>query len=467
MSDSLMMIIGIFVAIILMFVFPLMQIAGESDELSQTVVQVAVSDFVNTVANQGKITEFDYNELVQKLTATNNAYEIEIEAQILDDNPRRVTTTGNNELVGEYKYYSVYTSTILDKVTTTSEYILKKDDYIIATVKNTNITLGTQLKNFLYRLIGRESYTIGTSASGLVAINGEDNIEISGMTENEIKYPDKEITVKTKVRKEEIISTDEDEFSTIVILDCESTTMPFHNEQGDSETFIQNIINGLDGSGSLGFILTSSPSTVYGSDSISWIYNATVNNASENYCTAINTALGWLESKEEKKCIVFLSWRPDQSYLKDAINVLTSNLDRFDWFYTTYCCTDYYSSAQWYSAIESEKLRGTLGSGDEETRFERVSSTVKVTWIEQPPVSENVVDFKIKLTNVDHSGQASIKINGTEYIIGINIPSYVMYNDTTKDEYILDLKLVVELLGMTTEEWLNSEVELSYSQTSE
>lgn len=68
---------------------------------------------------------------------------------------------------------------------------------------------------------------------------------------------------------------------------------------------------------------------------------------------------------------------------------------------------------------------------------------------------------------MDHSGQASIKINGTEYIIGINIPSYVMYNDTTKDEYILDLKLVVELLGMTTEEWLNSEVELSYSQTSE
>ena len=67
MSDTLMAIIGIFLATILMFVFPIMEIAGKSDEMSQTVVQVAVSDFVNKVTSQGKITQFDFNELVQKL----------------------------------------------------------------------------------------------------------------------------------------------------------------------------------------------------------------------------------------------------------------------------------------------------------------------------------------------------------------------------------------------------------------
>ena len=49
MSDTLMAIIGIFLATILMFVFPIMEIAGKSDEMSQTVVQVAVSDFVNNL----------------------------------------------------------------------------------------------------------------------------------------------------------------------------------------------------------------------------------------------------------------------------------------------------------------------------------------------------------------------------------------------------------------------------------
>ena len=53
-----MAIIGIFLAVLLMFIFPLMEIGGKSDEIAQTVVQVAVSNFVNKVATQGKITRF-------------------------------------------------------------------------------------------------------------------------------------------------------------------------------------------------------------------------------------------------------------------------------------------------------------------------------------------------------------------------------------------------------------------------
>ena len=89
MSDTLMSIIGIFFAVILMFIFPTLEMANKSDELSQTVAQVAVTDFVNKVASKGKITELDYNELEQKLYATGNSYDIQIEVQILDDNPRR------------------------------------------------------------------------------------------------------------------------------------------------------------------------------------------------------------------------------------------------------------------------------------------------------------------------------------------------------------------------------------------
>ena len=112
MSDTLMSIIGIFLAIIIMFVFPLMELAGKGDEVSQTVVEVAVADFVNTVATTGQITWSDYNELVQKLYSTGNSFDIQIEAQILDDNPRRATTTASSDVLGEYRYYSVYTKSV-------------------------------------------------------------------------------------------------------------------------------------------------------------------------------------------------------------------------------------------------------------------------------------------------------------------------------------------------------------------
>lgn len=171
MSDTLISIVGIFLAVILMFIFPLMTVASKNDELAQTAVQVAVTEFVNDVSTQGKITQLDYDKLISKLYATGNSYDVQIEAKILDDNPRRVVVAGNPNDVGNYKYYSEYTSTILENLASKNQYELKKDDYITVTVKNTNITIGTQLKNFLYKLIGKDTYTIGASASSVV-VNG-------------------------------------------------------------------------------------------------------------------------------------------------------------------------------------------------------------------------------------------------------------------------------------------------------
>ena len=201
MSDTLMSIIGIFLAIVIMFVFPLMELAGKGDEVSQTVVEVAVSDFVNTVATTGQITWSDYNKLLQKLYSTGNSFDIQIEAQILDDNPRRATTTASSNVLGEYKYYSVYTNTILSELekSENSKYQLKNDDYIIVSVKNTNTTMGTQLKNLLYNLIGKDTYTIGTSSSALVLNTGmdEEKEEKTMQKPNDMQYPDKNIDIST------------------------------------------------------------------------------------------------------------------------------------------------------------------------------------------------------------------------------------------------------------------------------
>ena len=198
MSDTLMAIIGIFIAVILMFVLPLTIMANKNDEIAQTVVQVAVSDFVETVTNKGRITEFDYNKLVQKISTTGNAYDIQIEAQIIDDNSRRATSTADSSQTGEYKYYSVYTNAIMDKIRNDGFYELKKDDYVVVNVKNTNITLGTQFKNMFYKLVGKDTYTIGTSSSGIV-VNSDSNVEkAEAIPPNKPTIPEKEVIIKAK-----------------------------------------------------------------------------------------------------------------------------------------------------------------------------------------------------------------------------------------------------------------------------
>ena len=174
MSDTLKTIIGIIVAMVIMFIFPQIEYAQKLDNIAQTTVHMAVSSFVENVTKKGKITQFDYNEMVQKIYSTGNSYDIQIEAQILDDNPSRKTTTANNNLLGESKYYSIYTNTILDTINDSeknNKFDLKSDDYITVTVKNTSETLATQLKNIFYRMTGNDTYIIGTTVSSVV-LNG-------------------------------------------------------------------------------------------------------------------------------------------------------------------------------------------------------------------------------------------------------------------------------------------------------
>ena len=56
MGDSFVTIIAIFLAAILMFVFPLMSISERTDDVSQLSVQTATTEFVDKVRTTGKLT---------------------------------------------------------------------------------------------------------------------------------------------------------------------------------------------------------------------------------------------------------------------------------------------------------------------------------------------------------------------------------------------------------------------------
>lgn len=172
MSDTLITIIGIFLAAVLMFVFPLMTVSNTQDDISQVAVQSLTSEFVNNAATKGKITQDDYNTFLSKLYATGNTYDVQLEHRIMTINPNK----GQTDQLGENLYYSVYNSAIVDSTDTglnyNDEYLMKKGDYIVATVKNTNTTIASQIKNFLYSLVGNDTYSIAASDSAPVTNTG-------------------------------------------------------------------------------------------------------------------------------------------------------------------------------------------------------------------------------------------------------------------------------------------------------
>ena len=171
MSDTFITVIVIFLAAILMFVFPLMAVSNTQDDVSKVAVQSAVSEFVSNVASKGKLTQEDYSALIAKINATGNSYDVQLEHKIMTVNPNKAA----NDQIGENIYYVVYNTAILEDgidKDANGEYILKKGDYFTCTVKNTNTTMATQIKNFVYSIVGKDTYTIAASASALVVNTG-------------------------------------------------------------------------------------------------------------------------------------------------------------------------------------------------------------------------------------------------------------------------------------------------------
>ena len=173
MSDTLITVIAIALAAVLMFVFPLMTMSDRTDDVSQLAVETTTTDFVDEVRTTGKITPDKYNKFIENIGSTGNTYNVEMQAQILDENPGKKTTQTSSEKIGENVYYSVYTSQIEEKLNANQDYKLKEGDIVSVDVKNTNQTLSQQLKNFFYSVVGKDTYTIAASHAGIVTATGK------------------------------------------------------------------------------------------------------------------------------------------------------------------------------------------------------------------------------------------------------------------------------------------------------
>jgi len=177
MEDTTISIIAIFIAAIVMFIVPLIFISDRSDDIAQLTAQTATANFVDDVIKSGKITMDDYNDFKNLLVTTGNAYEIDMELQVLDHNTAKVQEIGKNT------YYSVFTNQIEEKLidsdksddgvlNDTGLLLLKEGDGISVTVRNRSLTLSQALKNVYYKIIGEDLHIIVATSSGIIAING-------------------------------------------------------------------------------------------------------------------------------------------------------------------------------------------------------------------------------------------------------------------------------------------------------
>ena len=177
MSDTLITVVAILLAAILMFLFPLMSVSERSDDVSQLSVQTAVNEFVDNSRTTGKITIENYSKLVNKLNATGNAYEIEMEVKLLDENVGKKTAWTQSQVIGENTYYSVYTSQIMDVLedNPNTSYNMKEGDIFSVKVKNTGKTLAQMMRGVFYSINGSDTYQIAAQHAGAVTENCSTN----------------------------------------------------------------------------------------------------------------------------------------------------------------------------------------------------------------------------------------------------------------------------------------------------
>lgn len=175
MGDSVITVVAIFLAAILMFVFPLMSVAERNDDIAQLSAQTITAEFVDNARAIGKITMEDYTKFVNKLSSTGNAYDIEMEVKVLDENIGKKSAWTNKQVIGENVYYSIYTSQILEVLTDETSngvYSMKQGDYFSVSIKNTNQTIAQLLRSFFYSIAGKDTYQVAAQHSGMVTSTG-------------------------------------------------------------------------------------------------------------------------------------------------------------------------------------------------------------------------------------------------------------------------------------------------------
>jgi len=180
--NALSKITAFFIAILLLFIIPLLHNFERQDDLAKLNTQNAVTRFVDSVRNKGFITPKMFNEFVTELEQTKYVFDIEITHEKKIYFPIYTDPVDASTFTGEYMvdYQNYYSPQILKVLFPNNNqplehdsrvYKLAEGDFFKVEVKNKNKTNATILTEFL---------TFGNTSSNVII-----HFPYGGMVHNE------------------------------------------------------------------------------------------------------------------------------------------------------------------------------------------------------------------------------------------------------------------------------------------
>jgi len=169
MQDTLITVIAIFIAAIVMFVFPVMYIAKSNETIAQSNVQALTNEFVNKIRTEAKITKNGMADFSQKINSTGNKFDIQIKVSVLDENPKKENTT----TIGQNLYYDIVIDGNGNLPGNQDEINLTEGSVVTVKVENTNKDL---YQMFMTAIMGTNNDTSAIEATATGIVTSTSNI---------------------------------------------------------------------------------------------------------------------------------------------------------------------------------------------------------------------------------------------------------------------------------------------------
>lgn len=134
--DSFSKIISIFLAVILMFISPLLYMAQKQDSITQLYVSTETTRFIDNIKNSGYINKSMYEDYIKKIDQTGNLYEIEITHCHKRVEP--LVDVNTNDILQDYSvyYYNTYEDEIFEAFDKDMDYSFNRGDFISIDIFN-------------------------------------------------------------------------------------------------------------------------------------------------------------------------------------------------------------------------------------------------------------------------------------------------------------------------------------------
>lgn len=179
MDSPLWKILGFFLAAVLLFLVPMMNMLERQDDAAYTVVFTEANRFADSARDAGYITPNMYSEFVNRLNATGCSFEIRIEHVKTTISPVYRQNGPVLEFTGEYEINRIAQDgeavlsvlfpkdSSLDVFDKARRYDMKAGDLLFVEVRNSGKTMAAALRDMIL-LTNTQTPTLFVRAGGLV-----------------------------------------------------------------------------------------------------------------------------------------------------------------------------------------------------------------------------------------------------------------------------------------------------------